>query len=198
MLSSGPRTPEAGASRRFALRDATAAAHARVEGIIGEAGLFQSLRGYRRYLEATYVMRAGLERDLDLSLAARLWPEWPGRRIARLVAQDIEDLGSEPPQLNVRPKAHDWPEALGVLYVLEGSSLGARLLVRSADELGLSPAFGARHLHAQAGAPHAWRNFVALLDTMPLTPKGERACSAAANATFDAFASAYAAVSARI
>lgn len=198
MLSNGPRPVEAGVSRRFALREATAAAHTRVESIIGEAGLFGSLRGYRRYLEATYVMRAGLERDLDLSLAAHLWPQWPDRRIARLVAQDIADLDFEPPKLTMRAQAQDWPEALGVLYVLEGSSLGARLLVRSAADLGLTGAFGARHLHAQAGTPHAWRSFVALLDTVPLSSDGERACRAAANAAFDAFASAYAAVSIRI
>ena len=44
----------------------------------------------------------------------------------------------------------------GVLYVLEGASLGAKLLRRRAAALGLSEAFGARHL-AEGGRDRNWR-----------------------------------------
>lgn len=43
----------------------------------------------------------------------------------------------------------DRTRMLGVLYVIEGSSLGARLLFRRAAAIGYSSNFGARHLAAQ-------------------------------------------------
>jgi heme oxygenase len=85
----------------------------------------------------------------------------------------------------------DRPELLGVLYVLEGSGLGARIILGRVAHLGLGPEFGARHLHAQAGAPGAWREFTSLLDNAVLTDEEEQACFAAAEATFEAFAFAY-------
>ena len=75
---------------------------------------------------------------------------------------------------------------VGVLYVLEGSSLGARVLVKAAAEMGLSAEFGARHLFRQAGDRDAWRSFVAMMAAALDAPSHD-----AANATFNAFADAY-------
>lgn len=173
--------------RRFALRRATDDAHARVEGIVQGAGMFASREAFRRYLTATYEMRARYERLLDLSGAAKVWPDWPGRRIAELVAQDIVDLGGGAPAPEENSMATlSKAELIGVLYVLEGSSLGARVLVKSVEALGLTEAFGARHLYKQAGDRSAWRSFMSMMSAASEAP-----CHDAARATFDAFAAAY-------
>src|SRR5690349_1348819 len=78
---------------RFALKSATGAAHARVEGIVEAAGMFASVEGYRRYLSGSYAARARLEHRLDAAGAGRVWAGWPRRRIAHLIAADIDDLG---------------------------------------------------------------------------------------------------------
>lgn len=173
--------------RRFALKRVTNEAHDRVETIVRDAGMFETRDGFQRYLAATFEMRARYERLLDLNHAERVWADYPARRIAALVAQDIADLGGvavspEP----VDEKIYSAGELLGMLYVLEGSSLGARVLVKLVADLGLSASFGARHLFRQAEDRGAWRSFI---DT--LSASHEPACHDSARATFDAFAAAY-------
>lgn len=174
-------------NRRFALKRATDAAHRHVEGVITSAGMFASIDGYRRYLSATLAIRTRFEILLDASGAAAVWPLWPSRRVAKLVAQDIEDLGGVHP---LTQKKSDQllkpPELFGALYVLEGSSLGARVLSRSVHAFGLSADHGARHLHAQAGDAAIWRDFLLALDSAAEPP-----CHATAVRVFGDFADAY-------
>ena len=53
---------------------------------------------------------------------------------------------------------------MGMVYVLEGSGLGARVLFKRAEALGLTRDFGARHLAAQVASPDSWREFLAVLE----------------------------------
>ncbi len=185
----GPACASRGVSdRRFALKRATDKAHARVEGIVQSAGMFDSMDGYRRYVSATWEMRWRFESLLDMSRAAEIWPAWPGRRIASLAALDLADLGHALPKMAAPlSEFHLSPsELLGVMYVMEGSSLGARVLVRLVGSLGLSGHHGARHLHAQAADAGAWRSFLGVLDSSPQPP-----CHDTARSVFDTFADAY-------
>ncbi|MGG2475716.1 biliverdin-producing heme oxygenase, partial [Rhizobium sp. BR5] len=81
----------------------------------------------------------------------------------------------------------DLPEAMGWLYVVEGSNLGAAFLLKDAAKLGLTEEFGARHL---AGAPEGrglhWRTFTAALDEISLTVEEEERVVAGAEAAFRA------------
>lgn len=172
--------------RRFGLKRATDEAHARLEEIVQSGDMFASVEGYRRYLAATWAMRERFEHLLDTNGAAEIWPEWPSRRIAALAADDMADLHlSTPPQINSQTSLTS-SELLGVLYVLEGSSLGACILVRMVSALGFSHDFGARHLFAHASSTSAWRSFIVVLDASPQPP-----CHQAANGVFNAFADAY-------
>lgn len=187
---------EAAPNRRFRLRDATAFVHQRLETLAGTgggaSGLFASPSAYLTYLRVMQPVRARLERQLDVSDACAVYGAWPKRRIASLLAADLLDLGGSPEAvLDESPTRLTDAEVLGCLYVLEGSALGARLLARAAAGAGLSAAFGARHLHAQAGSPEAWRSFVAILDAADLDAEGEAACARAAAETFGRFADAY-------
>lgn len=175
-------------SRRFALKRATDAAHRHVEGIITSAGMFASLDGYRRYLSATLAIRTRYENLLDASGGAAVWPLWPSRRVAHLVAQDLDALGGVRPVIQKKSELLLNPsELLGALYVLEGSSLGARVLSRSVHAFGVSADHGARHLHAQAGDAAIWRDFLSVLDSAAEPP-----CHATAVRVFADFADAYA------
>ena len=71
--------------------------------------------------------------------------------------------------------------------MLEGSALGARILVKRAASLGFSDAFGARHLCAQTADPTAWSRFVELLDRWVMTSTEEDECIAGAKAVFACF-----------
>jgi heme oxygenase (biliverdin-IX-beta and delta-forming) len=69
---------------------------------------------------------------------------------------------TEPAHAELPAWCADW-NLLGVFYVLEGASLGARLLQRQVLALGLNADFGARHLATQVASP--WADFVSRLET---------------------------------
>lgn len=74
---------------------------------------------------------------------------------------------------------------MGVHYVLEGSSLGARVLCGQVEALGLHRRFGARHLFAQADRAASFRDYLNLLSERA-PALDERQVIAGANAAFQA------------
>lgn len=76
---------------------------------------------------------------------------------------------------------------MGVHYVLEGSALGARVLCKQVEALGLHRDYGARHLWAQAESLESWRGF---LNALSRHEGDEDALFAGANAAFNAAADA--------
>lgn len=69
---------------------------------------------------------------------------------------------------------------MGMIYVVEGASLGAQILVKQASLLGLGEEFGARHLFVQSGSLDNWKVFLSLLDKTPAFDK-EQAVDSARN-----------------
>jgi len=171
--------------RRWQLRERTAHAHSVVDAAVGA---FADIEGYGRYLAAMYRFRTPIERDLE-QLA---WPaemgDWRPRQVGAAIAQDLRDLGLEVPQLTARPSLTD-DGLMGTLYVLEGSILGSQVLLKRAQELGLSATRGARHLALQSGGIDEWRGFLALLEVAE--PFDLDRATAASLATFAAAESAF-------
>lgn len=180
--------------RRWRLKAATAHAHAHVEDQLAAGEMLDSVGGYRRYLEATFEIRSQIEREMDLVHAERLLPLWPHRKIASLVAADIMDVGGwvQAPRTVDEGLVDQTVEGiLGVLYVLEGSSLGARIVLKQAEALGMHAQRGARHLAAQSGDAKAWRQLTATIKRDPMSALGEAACIRSALTTFERFGDAY-------
>ena len=98
--------------------------------------------------------------------------------------RDLEQTLPAPVPMRLVP---DLPlaEALGWLYVAEGSNLGATVLYKLAGQLGLDAGFGARHLapHPEGAARH-WRAFTTALDSVALTAEQEQQVIDAADAAF--------------
>lgn len=174
--------------RRFILRERTSEAHAAVDGAIGS---FRSLDTYKHYLRGMSAFR----RPLEAQMAQIDWPSHLAFRtdpIGALIDDDMDDLGMAPvpaaerPQ-NIGPEDLNW--LLGTLYVLEGSTLGAQILIKRAGDLGLGADFGARHLARQATGIARWRDFISLLETaepldMDRTTQASIAAFAAAERAF--------------
>ena len=133
---------------RFALRELTRDDHETLDALVGE---FTDKNAYLRYLEGMAAFRGGVERRLAEVDYPETFGGWRPGLISTELEQDLRDLGREAPRA---PVPFDLPAdrdaLLGVLYVLEGSSLGARLLVRRAAELGLTSARAARMTFAAA------------------------------------------------
>ena len=171
--------------RRWLLRERTAEAHAAVDAAIGS---FSDRASYARYLQQIYVFRMPIERALD----ALAWPPelgaWRAKAVGAFIEADLRDLTLTVPQIEATDLEMKGDGLLGVLYVLEGSSLGSRLLYRRAEALGFSASYGARHL-AHASGPDSWRDFLGLLETQHDLDLDE--ATAASLATFRAAEAAF-------
>src|SRR5690349_18947788 len=129
--------------RRFELREKTRDAHERLDHAVGK---FATLDEYRWYIAGLWSFR----RLMDCRLRDVAWPSkwrWRPTPVSDVIAQDAADLGlvpTRPNEIACYPKNSN--ALLGELYVLEGSTLGARILRQRAALLGLHEAYGARHL----------------------------------------------------
>jgi heme oxygenase (biliverdin-IX-beta and delta-forming) len=141
------------------LRDATASAHARLDALA--SGGFAHEADYRAYLGGMHRFLATLLPALRDAASALRWrlPDWSG-----LLARDLAHVGAATtPTATLPPLPR--ASALGALYVVEGASLGARVLLRQAHALGHDADGGAAFLHAHAGNEdrRRWPRFLALL-----------------------------------
>ncbi|WP_051357199.1 biliverdin-producing heme oxygenase [Azorhizobium doebereinerae] len=169
-------------SHRFVLRAGTMEQHLALEAAVGP---LNSLPAYTRYLRGLQAFRTPLERQLAaVAIPPALSPVRP-IPLAELVVQDRADLGDHVPVWEETASLSLSPSALfGVFYVLEGSTLGARLLHKQAGQLGLGAAHGARHLAEQISSPETWKQFVGVLDAADDLNMDEAVV--AANAVFGA------------
>ncbi|QTN05680.1 hypothetical protein GTN27_21270 [Ochrobactrum sp. EEELCW01] len=178
--------------RRWDLKAATAPYHERIDRLGSLYGMFNSLDAYRKYLEATWRSRLALETSLDGSDLRRVFSDWDNHKIQSELKMDYADLSDgeelKKPELQFDAGAPvDLPSAIGTLYVLEGSALGATLLIQRARLLGLGAGYGARHLAKQVGNLAGWKKTVSLLETMSLDKKDEERCTEAAIDSFRTF-----------
>jgi heme oxygenase len=150
---------------RFVLRDATRSEHQVLDSMIGHFG---DKRSYLHYLIGMAAFRGCVEPALGQGGLHRHFGDWRPTEVLAHVQRDIIDLDGDPVD---EGGDFAWPANLGtqagILYVLEGSALGARVLTRRAAALGYSDTFGARHLAQQTSRADAWPRFVSLLDTLP-------------------------------
>lgn len=130
---------------RHVLRAETADLHARVDGCFPD-GLGSPL-AYGRYLVGMHRFAADFETVIGAVPRASYW-----------LACDLHDLALAPlPPTGVRGFAVEPDERLGWEYVMAGSSVGARHLVRGVQALGHHEHAGARFLSRHAGGD-TWRN----------------------------------------
>ena len=169
------------------LRAATGDMHERLDSRINAAAAFDSVAAYGRFAQMQWVFHAELAPLYGDTRLQALLPGLRERQRVALVAADLTDLDLAPvvePEARFAAGRIDVAEALGWLYVAEGSNMGAALLRKAVARLGLSDEFGARHLAPAPGGPAAqWRTFTTALDAAELDRTSEdRAVQGARNA----------------
>ena len=148
------------------LREASRGSHDRLERRLALLDERLDLPRYRLILCRFHAAWQGLEPRLAALLDDPAFFE-PRRRGA-LLAADLAALGVDPAAIPAAPPpALAGPaSALGALYVLEGSTLGGRVILRHLDRLALPGTTNARAYFAGYG-PHTgrmWAGFVARLE----------------------------------
>jgi heme oxygenase (biliverdin-IX-beta and delta-forming) len=176
-------------SIRHRLRRSTAALHARVDKSFGQL-LQQGAVRYVQFLQASASAILPIERALNEANASSLVPDWEQRTRSLALEADLATLSAAVPSNNNRPnwtQLQDEAFQYGILYVLEGSRMGARVILQA---LRNEPA----HVHRNAlsylshgqGKP-LWPTFLSHLEASDATRTNPETAVAGALAAFQMF-----------
>lgn len=175
------------------LRAESREAHAGLEAALGFLDEHVAPARYAALIRRWYGFHAVLEPRLDRWHEQSRVLDWPPRRKLRLLTADLAALGVRGPAVRAIPHCPVVPDvatsaqALGVLYVVEGATLGGAVLDRRLERSGI-PADARRFLssYRQDVGP-AWKRFGAATDRWVAgDPVREDAVVAAALETFAA------------
>jgi len=199
---------------RFRLRDETLQAHQDAEAALDLDRRLASLGAYTALLRALYRAHRPIEARLaafewagsGIAFAERRKLAWLEADLAALRALPVPADAAGAPRVAADggalvpadedaaapPGDEDGPppspgEAFGMLYVLEGSTLGGRIIGREvAARLGLDADRGGRFFHGYGARTGAmWQGFTAALDRLGPTGPDADAAVAAARRTFE-------------
>jgi heme oxygenase len=165
---------------RFALRQATAAEHERVDCLFSRLDLARADH-YRLFLTAQACAQIPVEAALDAAGAQRLVEDWPARRRSHLLIADLRDLRLQIPAPEEPPALTSDEAILGAVYVLEGSRLGGAVLKRS-----LPDTVPKRFLTAPQ-PQGSWRKLLETLDHFLYETSAIESASGAAKQVFQCF-----------
>ena len=152
----------------------------------------QTLSSYRSILKALHGFYVPLESMID-GVAAQLAPlQWEPRRKAQLLRTDLLALGATDegidalPHCQALPTLRGAPEALGCLYVVEGATLGGRVISRGLRRLGISAGSGGRFFDGYGERTgNMWKELMERLRMGEGDPRDEERTVATAVALFE-------------
>lgn len=153
------------------LRQETAESHQKLEdNPLSKAILTPSvsIEDYQSYLAALFGVTIACE-DQIFPAISHVIPDLADRYKSRLIINDLLATGLTEAEIDALPvhrfEFSSIAEALGIMYVLEGSTLGGKILYRHIHEvLGLIPENGASYFWgygAQTG--NLWKSFISAL-----------------------------------
>lgn len=187
-MSSAAVVGEASADLRDRLRAATTDDHQRLDRQLGALDL-TGLSGYREFLEINTAALLPLEDALERNDVTTVFPDWPARSRRVAMLSDLAAVGGVarplPPLGALGPAA-----VIGTMYVLEGSRLGARYLLKTVMQSADPTIRNATAYLAHGEGQRLWQSFLVRLEAFDLTQGDEERAVEAARAAFAFFARA--------
>ena len=176
------------------LKQDTADLHQQVEDRFRILDPTLTRQGYVQKLERLLGLHQPLEALIE-PWGDGLAIDWDARRKTHLLRADLEFLGRTPaeiaqlPRCEALPTIDDLGAVLGCLYVLEGSTLGGRMIAgHLAQHLGIVAGQGASFFssYGEALMPR-WRSFQQRLAELATSAAMEDRIAESARATFTSF-----------
>lgn len=165
-----------------ALRNATRDAHARLEQDLDTLSAVATPQGRRQVARGFHGLHAGAEMALAPLLSSVPGLDYHQRLRRPLLDADLAVLGVAQPAACTVPPPVGLPEALGLLYVLEGSTLGGQVIGKRLRALGQSMT-GLTFLNPYGPLTgERWKGFIAVLHReCPDQASAQRAAQAGAD-----------------
>ena len=182
-------TAQRPALRSQRLNQITNEPHTKLDALVKAHAPFETQANFARFVVAQYLFQSELVSLYNDAELTTIVPDLPARCRAEAAKADLADLETEvPAPVAGAVKNPAKAEALGWLFVSEGSKLGAAFLIKRAVGLGLSETFGARHLGEPAGGrAEGWKSFVKTLDGLALSAQEEAELDKGAIDAFNRF-----------
>jgi heme oxygenase (biliverdin-IX-beta and delta-forming) len=166
------------------LRDATQADHQRLESRLDILARIASPTGRRALVQDFHCLHREAEAALEPWLGEMPGLEFDARRRSVQLSRDLQAVGGQARAASAPPKVANAQAALGRMYVLEGSTLGGRVIRKAVSSRGdhmgglsfLDP-YGER-------VSERWRSFLAVVAAQVCGPTQIEALIAGALAGF--------------
>ncbi|HEY0899580.1 MAG TPA: biliverdin-producing heme oxygenase [Sphingobacteriaceae bacterium] len=174
------------------LKAYTGKAHASLEKkIIQKLKTISSSGDYYRILSLFYGYYYELEKLITAYLDTDILPDYDQRRKSAAIVQDIESLFQSTDSLPVcteLPQISTGLQALGALYVLEGSTLGGQVISKMITDRIDLPGYGLSFFESYGTNTYQmWGLFVQKLNELQLNAEERQELLDAANNTFIKF-----------
>jgi heme oxygenase len=182
-------TAQRPALRSQRLNQITHEPHSKLDALVKAHAPFETQANFARFVVAQYLFQSELMSLYNDAELTALVPDLPARCRADAAKADLADLETDVPAPVAGAVTNPGKaQALGWLFVSEGSKLGAAFLIKRAVGLGLSETFGARHLAEPAGGrAEGWKSFVKTLDGLALNAQEEAELDKGAIDAFNRF-----------
>ena len=171
------------------LKEATKTAHLDLEKkVVQRLKDIRSREDYAALLRCFYAYFNHVERAIAPYITDVVLPDYKNRRNSSYIKRDIEALGGnvlELPETTV-PVIAGHVEALGALYVMEGSIMGGGIIVKILEKAGIHDGVSFFSGYGEA-TPQMWGLFVSVLNRQSVTDEQRASTIRAANETFAHF-----------
>ncbi|ROO37155.1 biliverdin-producing heme oxygenase [Pseudomonas sp. 7SR1] len=182
-------TTERPITRSQRLNQITHEPHSRLDALVKAHAPFETPASFARFVVAQYLFQSELVALYNDPQLSALIPDLSARCRAEAAKADLADLDTPvPAPVNGAVRHPTQAEALGWLFVSEGSKLGAAFLIKRAVALGMNETFGARHLAEPAGGrAEGWKTFTRTLDGLVFSERQEAEADKGALDAFNRF-----------
>jgi heme oxygenase len=177
-------------SLRDTIREATRRSHARLDAALGSVDLLRP-DDYARFLRGQAEALLPLETALERHGIHGILPDWEYRRRTPAIEHDLSalDIDVDPlPVPDLFSRGRDCAaDLLGIAYVLEGSRMGARIILSRVAETPDAAIIGATAFLRHGFGKRLWPTFLATLENDPQARAQPARVIAAAQMAFGMF-----------
>lgn len=172
------------------IKEATKAEHQNLEKqVVLKLKAIRSNEDYADLLKHFFAYFSHIEETIKPFITASVLPDYAQRRNSGYIKADILELGADITHLpfTTVPKIENAVQALGALYVLEGSIMGGSIIVKMLEKEGVTKGVSFFSGYGE-DTGMMWGNFIAVLNAQAKTEQEEQEAIVAANETFKHFA----------
>jgi heme oxygenase (biliverdin-IX-beta and delta-forming) len=171
------------------IKEATKSAHQQLEKqVVLRMKAIRSNEDYAEFLKCFYAYFSTLEKAIAPYITSEVLPDYAERRHASFLKSDIEALGGSVDRLPIAtvPVITNSLQAMGALYVMEGSIMGGSIIVQMLAKFGITK--GVSFFSGYGETTHAmWGKFITALNAQAITADDEAVAITTADETFNHF-----------